>query len=199
MSLKKINPRAALLTLFIVLTGLLRVMSAGKLLSPLANFTPIGAMALFGGTYFTGRWKSYLFPLLTLFLSDVMMMQLFYKTDSNGLLYNGWIWTYGAFALMVLIGRYVKKVNPATVITAALTAALTHWLITDLGVWLGGGLDITTGKALAPNWHGFVQCYLQAIPFLKNMLLGNIMYSGMLYGGFEILQKQYPLLRLQTA
>ena len=199
MSLKKINPRTALLILFIVLTGLLRVMSAGNLLSPIANFTPIGAMALFGGTYFNSRWKSYLFPLLTLFLSDVVMMQLFYKTHSNGLLYSGWLWTYGAFAVMVLIGKYVKKVNFTNVVTAAVTAALAHWLITDFGVWLVGGLDITTGKALSRDWQGFVQCYVQAIPFLKNMLLGNIIYSGVLYGGFEALQKRYPLLRLQAA
>lgn len=198
MSLKKINPRTALLILFIILTGMLRVMSAGKLLSPIANFTPIGAMALFGGTYFTGKWKSYLFPLLTLFLSDLVMMQFFYKTHSNGLLYHGWYWTYGAFTLMVLIGKYVKKVNFTNVLTAALAAALTHWLVTDFGVWLGGGLDISTGKALTYDWHGFVQCYLQAIPFLKNMLLGNLIYSGILYSGFEILQKRYSLLRLHT-
>ncbi len=198
MSLKKINPRTALLILFIMLTGLLRVMSAGKLLSPIANFTPIGAMALFGGTYFTGKWKSYLFPLLTLFLSDMLMMQFFYTAHSNGLLYHGWYWTYGAFAIMVLIGQSVKKVSFTNVVSAALAAALTHWIVTDFGVWLGGGSDISTGKALTRDWHGFVQCYVQAIPFLKNMLLGNIIYSGILYGGFEILQKRYPLLRLYT-
>ncbi|MCK9402517.1 MAG: hypothetical protein M0Q26_03875 [Chitinophagaceae bacterium] len=199
MSLKKINPRTTMLILFIVVTGLLRVMSAGKLLSPIANFTPLGAMALFGGTYFNSRWKSYLFPLLALFASDMVMMQLFYKTYSNGLLYNGWLWTYSAFAVMVLIGKYVKKVNFKSVVTAAVTAALAHWLITDFGVWLGGGLDVTTGRALTADWHGFVQCYVQAIPFLKNMLLGNIIYSGILYGGFEALQKRYPSLRLRAA
>lgn len=199
MSLQKVNIRTALLIAFVLLIGILRVMSAGNLLSPLANFTPIGAMALFGGTYFTSLRKSFLFPLLSLFLSDVVMMRLFYQAHSNGLLYQGWIWTYSAFAVMVIIGRYIKKVRVSTVLLGALSAAFAHWLITDYGVWLGGGLDIATGKPLTHNWQGFVQCYLQAIPFFKNMLLGNLVYGTVLYGGWEILQKQYPILHIQKA
>ncbi|OIR01311.1 hypothetical protein GALL_165990 [mine drainage metagenome] len=195
MSLQKINPRTSVLLLFIIATGMLRIMNCSTLLSPLANFTPIGAMALFGGTYFKSNWKSYFFPLVTLLASDIVMMQLFYKQHSNGLLYSGWLWTYSAFALMVLIGKYIKKVTFKNVLTAAVAAALAHWLITDFGVWLGGGLDISTGTALTKDWHGFVQCYLQAIPFLKNMLLGNVLYSGILYGVFEVLQKRYPILQ----
>jgi hypothetical protein len=199
MSLKKLNPRSTMLILFILITGILRVMTAGKLLSPLANFTPIGAMALFGGTYFSDSRKSFLFPLLCLFLSDIVMMQLFYPTLTSGLLYSGWFWTYGAFALMVLIGKMVRKVSIGSVIGAAIGAALTHWLISDFGVWLGGGDDISTGLPLTKNWHGFVQCYVQAIPYLKNMLVGNLIYCAVLFGGFELLQNRYPVLSLKTA
>lgn len=188
-----------MLVLFILVTGILRVLTAGKLLSPIANFTPIGAMALFGGAYFSDTRKSFLFPLLSLFLSDVVMMQLFYPTLTSGLLYTGWFWTYGAFALMVLIGKTVKTVGFRPVINVAIAAALTHWLVSDFGVWLGGGTDITTGLPLTKNWQGFIQCYVQAIPYLKNMLLGNLIYCAVLFGGFELLQNRYPVLRIRTA
>jgi len=126
-------------------------------------------------------------------------MQTTYKMHSSGLLYSGWVWVYAAFAVMVLTGNFIKKVSLKSVVTAAVAAALAHWAITDFPVWMNGGLDISTGKALTKDWHGFVQCYLQAIPFMKNMLIGNIVYSGILFGGFELLQKRYPVLQFKTA
>lgn len=199
MSIQKINPRASVLVLFIILAALLRLLNTGSTLSPLANFTPIGAMALFGGTYFNTRWKGYFFPLLTLFISDIIMMKVIYPSFGNGLLYSGWYWTYGAFVMMVLIGHFIQKVSFTSVVIAAVSAALTHWIITDFGVWMAGGLDITTGKPYTRDLGGFIQCYVLAIPFMKNMLIGNLLYGGILFGGFEYLQKNYPVLQLRNA
>ncbi|MCA6438429.1 MAG: hypothetical protein IM581_00705 [Chitinophagaceae bacterium] len=199
MSTQKINPRVSVLVLFIILAAVFRLLNTGSTLSPLANFTPIGAMALFGGTYFNTRWKGFFFPLLTLFISDVIMMKVIYPGHGNGLLYNGWYWTYGAFAVMVLIGHFIKKVSFTSVVIAAVSSALAHWMITDFGVWLGGGLDIITGRPYTRDLQGFIQCYVLAIPFMKNMLVGNLLYGGVLFGGFEYLQKRYPVLQLRTA
>ena len=198
MSLNKFNPRVSLLLVFIALTAGLRVFSATSAgtQAALNNFTPIGAMALFGGAYFHTKWKGYFFPLLALFLSDVIMMKFVYGGTglSNGLLYNGWYWTYGAFALMVLIGSLIKNVSFKTVIAGAVGAALLHWIVTDCGVWLGGGTDITTGLPYTRDWNGLVKCHILAIPFMKNMLIGNLVYGAVLFGGFEWLQKRYPAL-----
>lgn len=199
MSLKKINPRTSLLLLFIALTAALRIFNTGSSLAPLANFTPIGAMALFGGTYFKTTWKRYFFPLLALFASDVVMMRTVYAGHSNGLLYEGWYWTYIAFGTMVLIGQCIKKVSFTSVVAGAVAAALSHWIITDVAVWMSGGLDITTGQPYTRDLHGLIQCHVLAIPFMKNMLIGNLVYGGVLFGGFEYLQKRYPSLQLQGA
>lgn len=199
MSLSKINPRTSLLLLFIAVTAALRLFNAGSASLPLANFTPIGAMALFGGAYFKTTWKRYFFPLLALFASDVVMMKTVYASHSNGLLYAGWYWTYLAFASMVLIGQCIKKVSLTSVLAGAVAAALSHWIITDLAVWMSGGMDVTTGLPYTRDMHGLVQCYVLAIPFLKNMMVGNLVYGGILFGGFEYLQKRYPALQLQGA
>ncbi len=200
MSLNKINPRVSLLLVFIALTAGLRIFSATTTgaQTALANFTPIGAMALFGGAYFNTKWKGYFFPLLALFLSDVVMMKVVYAGSglSNGLLYDGWYWTYGAFALMVLIGSFIKKVNFKTVIIGAVAAALMHWIVTDFGAWLGGCTDVTTGKLYTRDMNGLIKCYVLALPYLKNMLIGNLVYGAVLFGGFEYLQKRYPALSL---
>lgn len=196
MSLNKINFRTVVLVLMIVIVAFARVLTAGRVLSPLANFTPIGAMALFGGCYFKDKWKAYLVPLGVLLLSDMLLMQTVYKEHSNGLLYSGWGWIYASFALMVLIGNFIKKVNAKSVLFAAIAAALTHWIVSDFGVWLAGGTDITTGQPYTHDAHGLAMCYYLAIPYMKNMLIGNLLYGALLFGGFELLQRRYP--RLQS-
>ena len=66
------SPRNAVLLLIIVVIAALRLISFIDM-GPLTYFTPLGAMALFGGAYFNGHVKPYLFPLLTLFISDVVL------------------------------------------------------------------------------------------------------------------------------
>jgi len=196
MSLNKINLRTAVLILMVVVAAVVRILSAGRLLSPLSNFTPIGAMALFAGCYFKDKWKAYLVPLGILLLSDFVMMRTLYTEQSNGFLYDGWVWIYAAFALMVLMGHYIKKVSVGSVLLAAAGAALIHWLVSDFGVWLGVCTDVTTGKPYTHDAQGLAKCLWLAIPYMKNMLIGNVLYGTLLFGGFELLQKRYP--RLQS-
>ena len=72
MSVQKINPGTAILLLIMIVVASLRLIThLNHHLSPITNFTPIGAMALFGGMYFKGKLKPFIFPLFTLFLSDL--------------------------------------------------------------------------------------------------------------------------------
>lgn len=196
MPIQKIKLRNSILVICILLAGSLRLLGASTLFIPLTNFTPICAMALFGGTYFSNRTNSFLFPLLALFLSDLLLMQVFYPGMRSGLLYAGWGWTYASFLLMVGMGGLIKKVNLKNMVIAAVSAALIHWLLTDLGVWLSGGIDLSTGKALAPTLQGWIQCNLQALPFLKNMFMGNLVYCSLMFGGFEYAQRRFRSLQL---
>jgi hypothetical protein len=35
---------------------------------------------------------------------------------------------------------------------------------------------------------------MMAIPYMKNMLLGNLIYGAILFGSFELAQRKYPAL-----
>jgi hypothetical protein len=110
MSIEKINPRTTILLLFIMLTAAIRVLlHFSDEVSVFANFSPIGAMALFGGAYFNKRWKAFAFPLLALFFSDLVLYQTVFKGHGNGLLYGEWYWVY----------------------------VFIHWIVTDIPVWHG--------------------------------------------------------------
>lgn len=183
---EKVNIRFIFIMAGILLVGMFRIFSHTFDLGPLANLTPIGAMALFGGHYFSDARKAFTLPLLTLFISDVVVMKLFYPEFTNGLLYDGWMWTYLAFALMVLIGKAIKRVSVKSVFVSAFAAALAHWIISDFGVWMAGRIDISTGLPFTRDAEGLFRCYVLAIPYFKYTLAGNLLYSAILFGSFEI-------------
>ena len=190
MSFIKFNPRAFLLLVFITATAAIRVIiNFDTQISPLANFSPVGAMALFGGAYFNKKWKAFGFPLLLLFLSDFVLQQTVFKAYGNGILYEGWYWVYGAFALMALAGRWLlKKISIKTFAVSVLACVFIHWTITDIGVWYGS-------KIFSQNLQGYIDCLVVAIPYELRFLTGTIVYGIILFGLFERMQQRYSILK----
>ncbi len=184
MSIQKINSRTIVLILMIVAAAAMRLVSY-KFPYILSNFTPVGAIALFGGAYFINKWKAYLVVLVTLFTSDILINYLY--TLKFVLLYGGTFWVYLTFALMVFIGSLVKKINIASVGLASLVSVVVHWLLIDMP-WLYGSL-------YAHNLTGYDQSLIAALPFERNMILGDVVFCTILFGGFELAKSKYTFLR----
>ncbi len=198
MSKQKINPRFAVILLLMMMAAAMRIPNAAQI-TPWANFTPIGAMGLFGGAYFNSKWKAFIFPLLTLLASDLIINILIFK-GQYGIMYSGWYIIYGIFTLIVFIGKWmIQKVSVKNLLMASIVAALSHWLIADFMVWASGGTDLRTMMPLAKNFTGLIQCYLQGFPFMRNFLTGNLVYGAVLFGGFELAQQRFLVLKLQNA
>lgn len=195
---KNLDVRTTTLLLIMITAGLYRFVNASGVASPLANFTPIGAIALFGGHYFSTKWKAFAAPIGVLMASDLFLNYFFYLHTWT-LFYDGFLWTYGSFALMVVIGRTMEHVRLRSVAFAGVSAALAHWVITDLGVWLAHGTDITTGMPYTYDLDGLIKCYVLALPYMRNMLAGNLLFGGLLFGTFEWLQQRHPVLQVRTA
>ena len=144
--------------------------------SLISNFSPLGAMALFGGACLQGRGRSLALPLLTLFLSDLVLSYTVYAGQRHGLLYGGWYWTYGAFALMTLTGRLVlRPVTVTRMVLATVICVTIHWLVTDLS-W----------EMVAGRGNLFLSRYVAslalAIPFEWRFLMGTLVY-GLIFAG----------------
>jgi hypothetical protein len=186
----KFDPRTKVLLLFIIATAALRVIfNFNYEISPLANFSPLGAMALFGGAYFNRQWKAFSFPLLMLFISDFILHETVFKAYSSGILYNGWYWVYGAFALMTLVGRWLlKKVTIKNFILAVLVCVIIHWIVSDIGIWYGS-------KVFAQNMKGFIDCLVVANPYEWRFLTGTLVYGIIMFGAFEWMQQRYAVLK----
>ncbi|RYE11593.1 MAG: hypothetical protein EOP44_01055 [Sphingobacteriaceae bacterium] len=186
MSLEKINIRNGVLILMILLAAAMRFVHLDNQ-SVWANFTPVGAVSLFGGAYFTDKKKAYLVPLLTLFLSDLLLNYLYFHQFVW--FYSSALWVYISFAVMVFIGTKISKVNFANVIMASLAAVVVHWLLTDIDPWLFGSM-------YSKGFTGYFESLYAAIPFERNLLMGNLVYSLILFGGFELAKVKFPVLRI---
>lgn len=196
MSIQKFNPRFIVLCIFMLAVAAMRIPNAAQL-TPWSNFSPIGAMALFGGAYFSKNWKLVAFPLLTLFISDIAI-NLFVHHGKYGVMYSGWYWIYLIFILIGCLGKLlIKKVSFTNILFAGVTASLTHWLVADFLVWIGGGTDLRTMQPLSRDWAGLIQCYAQGFPFMKNFMAGTLLYSAMMFGIVEWMYAK--ITSLQTA
>lgn len=190
MSLTKFNPRTAVLLVSMLVVAAVRVLLSWQPnISPMSNFTPVGAMALFGGAYFSKDVKAFLFPILTLWLGDIVLNKLVFYHEWR-LLYDGWYWTYGTFALIVLVGQLlIKKVTVTNVVLASVLATLIHWIGTSPGCIL------IEGSMYPRTFNGWLTSLVAAIPYERNMLLSTLIFSGILFGEFEWLQRRYSALQ----
>ena len=69
---KHITPRVIIIGLFLLFAAFSRVFIA-RFAPDLANFSPVGALALFAGAQLGLRWKSFIMPLSFLILSDILI------------------------------------------------------------------------------------------------------------------------------
>lgn len=151
--------------------GLVILLAAlSRLLPHPPNFSPVLAMALFGGMAFRDWRLAAAVPLAAMLVSDLILG-----------LHSQLLTVYGALLVVVLMGRGLRgRLQLLPVVGMTLGGSLWFFLITNFGVWLADGLyPLTTAGLLA--------CYTAALPFLQNSVLGNFFYVAILFGGYALL------------
>jgi hypothetical protein len=145
------------------------------------NFTPIGAIALFGAAYFNRQWLMLAVPFAALFLTDLFINNVIYREMYGGQfqLFTS-VWIYAAFALVMLAGTGIlrNKVTGVRVLGASISASAIFFLVTNFSVWAESGMYPKTAAGLAA-------CYTAGIPFLGNTILGDLFFSVAMFGVYE--------------
>lgn len=187
MKKQKINLRFGILSLLVLFAAF------SRLIPHPPNFAPIGAMALFGSAYFSKKHIALIIPVLSMWLSDIVINNTIYAQYFDGFtfFYQGFYWTYLAFVLIGLVGFFLlKRTKLQNILIASLSASILFFLVSNFGVW-------TSGTMYPKDFSGLTACYTAAIPFFKNTLMGNLVYCGVLFGSFELAQYKYPQLKLK--
>jgi len=159
---------------FTVLIGMVLAATAARLIPHPPNFSPIGALATFGGATFASKRAAFLVPLAAMFLSDLLLG--FYAITPV---------VYGSFALITCLGILIRgKQTVWRLAGASMAAAVLFFAVTNFGFW---ALGDWYPKTLA----GLAECYVAAIPFFRNTLWSNLFYSALLFGGLKLAERRW--------
>jgi hypothetical protein len=131
------------------------------------NFTPLTAIALFGGVYFSKR-LAFVVPMAALLISDSILG-----------FYGMMPWVYGSFLAAGLIGYFIRgRKSVLTVSAGTLVSSILFFLVTNFGVWASGTMYLH-------SWAGLLECYTAAIPFFRNSFAGDVVFVAAMFGLYE--------------
>lgn len=168
----------------LIASSIIILIALSRLLPHPFNFTPVGAMALFGGKFLVSRYAKFLVPLIGLYLSDFIINNFVFRSffpNHEGLVFfsDFMLWTYSGVAIIVLMGYlFLKKFNIKNLLLVTLSFSIVFFLITNFGTWVSGTMYPKTAS-------GLVTCMMAGIPYFKWTLLGNLVYTPILFFSFE--------------
>ncbi len=171
----------------IVIVGMILVVAFSRLMIHIPNFSPIAAMGLFGAAYFSKKYLAFVIPFMGLFLSNLFLNNVIYAQYFDRFMLFGPsdLYVYGAFAIVILLGfGLLKKVNLVNVIGASLVASIVFFLITNFSSFIA--LPV-----YPKNIGGLISAYVAGIPFFKYTILGDLVFVGVLFGGFALIRNTY--------
>lgn len=161
-----------------LVAALVLVPVAARLVPYWFHFMPLTAVAIFSGAWFAD-WRLKLgIPLAARVVSDLALG--FQMAQPSEVLF-----VYGCLVVSVLLGWMVRR-RRATVLApmvAGLTSAVVFFLVSNFGVWLA------STPALGPYYYpptlaGLAKCYEMAWPFFRATLIGDVVYTGVLFAAY---------------
>jgi len=153
----------------LIILAIIALVVAARLLPMPANVAPIGALGLFAGAFLPTR-LAWLLPVGALLISDAVIG--FYALPVMAMVYLG-------FAAGAIIGRVflARRQSAARLAGAVLCSATVFFIMSNFAVWL----------SFYPNTlAGFIQCYVNAIPFFGRSLLGDALFASLMFGSYAL-------------
>ncbi len=134
------------------------------------NFTPIAAIALFGGTFLKRKDLAFLIPVVAMLLSDLIIG--FHSTMFA---------VYASFIAIVSLGLFLQsRLTVVNTISASLASSILFYLITNFASWTSGIMPYPMNVA------GLMQSYVAGLPFFFNGILGDLFYNSVLFGALYL-------------
>jgi hypothetical protein len=162
----------------LAIIAMILVAAASTLVPHPPNFTPLAAIALFAGAQLNDRRAAFAVTLGTLLLRDAIIgFHLLMPV------------VYVCYAINVCLGFWLRSnQRPWRVASVALLGSAIFFVITNLAVWATLGTYPLTAD-------GLFACYVAAIPYFRNTVASDLLYSVLMFGGFALAQARVPALR----
>jgi hypothetical protein len=170
--------------LLVLMASLYRVMPGRPL-----GFAPQIAMALFSGSIISNKKLSFLMPLASMLVSDVIYQVLFqFKlTPIQGFYEGQWV-NYLLFVAITVIGFGINKNKWAHIFAGSIVGVLFFFFASNFAVWIGGGLGLNN-MPYPKTIEGLDSCMTAGLPFLKGSLYATFIFSAIFFGSYHLLNK----------
>jgi hypothetical protein len=146
---------------------------AARLMPHAPDFTPVAATALFAASVLRVRALAVLVPIAGMVLGDILLGSYDVRIM---------IAVYAALALPACVGALSSTLRrPLLILPILVSSALIFFLVTNFAVW-------AFSPMYSANAAGLVKCYVAALPFLRNMLTGDLFWGLLLFGGYWLVQ-----------
>ena len=163
---------------------------ATRLMPHAANIAPVAALALFAGATAwqaktpSGKIFAGLAPAIALLVSDLIIGTYTWQVMAA---------VYASYAASFALGLWVRKHYAAgSIIFAALAGSILFYLVTNAAVW-------AFTPMYAKNLTGLIESYTLALPFFRNSLIGDLLYTGIFFGAYELAKGKIALHSLNPA
>ncbi len=153
-------------TLFtLVIAALMALSIVVRVGEYIPNVAPIAALALFAGANLRLP-LALLVPVITMFISDSIIG--FDQIEVT-------VSVYASFIITTLLGRVLQgKLRPGRLVGTSLLSSTLFYLITNAAVWWWSGM-------YARSVDGLTLAYLYALPFFRNTLLGDMLFTTSIF------------------
>ncbi len=160
----------------------LLVASIFRILPHIPNVSPVMSAALFAGAKLD-RKTSWITLIAMMVVTDVVLSQI------HGTAVFGW-WSFFTFSGVLLVSVLGSTLRHAFTgprfLACSLSGALLFWTWTNLGTWMTSGLYPINGA-------GLIACFAAAVPFLKTAVIGDLIWSFLLFVSYEFIQQRIPV------
>lgn len=149
----------------VIAAVLVLVAAAARLVPHVWNVAPVAAAALLAGAILPRKWAVAV-PILAMLASDFFLGAYHWPVMLT---------VYGCFIASALMGSWLKDMKALKILGTSLASSTLFFLATNFAVW-------ASGDWYEKSWQGLALCYTLAIPFFRNTMLGDLMFSGAMFG-----------------
>lgn len=155
---------------------------AARLLPHAPGFMPVAASGLFAARYLRIPVLAIIVPIAAMALTSPIIGADDWRVS---------LVVYAALALPAIGGILTRHwKGPLPVVGTMVAGSLAFFVLSNLAVWAFSGMYPLT---LA----GLTQCFALALPFLDKTVMGDLFWTGVLFGGAWLVQHTPALVRGQ--
>ncbi|PZX63571.1 DUF6580 family putative transport protein [Hydrotalea sandarakina] len=158
-----------------------------------SGFSPIMAIALVSGMMIHQKHSTFLFPLIALIASDVII-EILYLNGLFGFpgIYSYQFLNYLFLSVLVITGWLLKGKSYGAILIGIIAGPTIYYLLSNGWVWATHG-----GYQRPLTLQGLGMCLTDGLPFYKNSLLSTLVFVPVLLMIYHMLSFKKLAMKLQ--